>query len=413
MPAYGAGNFLNNPTRKLYKNSVMATYRFEIIPHDHFYFGSDKTYGPDNQNYFVRSRYFPQQTTVYGLLRYIILKEKGFIDSAGRIKTENEGDAAQWIGSTGFNLDLNLDTDTKIKRLSPVFITGDDGDYFVQSREYGLKIIDDTVSGVKKEQVVPLIFNTRQGYSSSYSISKKIPCFEGINSKTRFPELLVNTMTGNMRFFQYDKDRRNDPMNGIFIADDRVGNRKVGTKREEGFFRQIGYSFIEDFRFAFYAEIEDDNFTVNNRFFKMGADQSWCSVNVMKDEKIDLSRFGQEESRIFEKPYPLNKKIVLLSDTFLDQETYNRINVFISSTTVPFRFMVTKNNDSSGKYQNVRASFSLDKSKKSFQLLERGSVLFIDSQEKDEIVQIIRGNLNGVTVRPQAAFYKIGYNHVI
>lgn len=391
----------------------MATYRFEIMPHDRFYFGNDKTYGPDNQNYFVRSRYFPQQTTLYGLLRYIILKEKGFLDSAGRIKTENEVEAAQWIGSTGFNIDLHLKTTNKLKRLSPVFITGEDGDYFVQSREYGLKIVDDTVSGIKKEQVVPLIFKTKQGFSFTQSISEKIPCLEGINSKTRFPELLVNTMTGKMKFFQYDKDRKDDPMNGIFIADDQVGNRKFETDRDKGFFRQIGYSFTEGFRFAFYAEIDDDNFSVNNRFYKMGADQSWCSVTVKKDEKTDLSMFCQEKSEIFEKPNPLKKKIVLLSDTYFDRETYNRFNVFASSTTIPFRFMETKNNDSSGKYKNFRASYSLDKSKTSFELLERGSVIFIHPKEKDEIVQTIRGNLNGVTVKPQAAFYKIGYNHVI
>jgi len=391
----------------------MATYRFEIIPHDRFYFGSDKTYGPDNQNYFVRSRYFPQQTTLYGLIRYIILKEKGFMDAAGHIKTEKEVEAAQWIGSTGFNPDLHLNTPIKLKRLSPVFITGDDGDYFVQSREYGLNIIDDTVSSIKKEQVVPLIFKTRKGSSFSQSISKKIPCFEGINSKTLFPDLLVNTLTGEMRFFQYDKDRRDDPMNGIFITDDQVGSRKTGPNREKGFFRQIGYSFIEGFRFTFYAEIEDDNFSVNNRFYKIGADQTWCSIIVKKAEKTDLSKFGLDRSGILEKPCPLRKKIVLLSDAYFDQKTYNRINAFASSTTIPFRYMETKNNDISGKYKNLRASLSIDKSKTSYVLVERGSVLFINPSEKEELLQIIKGNLNGLALKPQAAFHKIGYNHAI
>ena len=57
----------------------MATKLIKLTPLDAFFFGDENTFGMDNTSYYVRSRKLPQQTSLLGLLRYELLKKKGFI----------------------------------------------------------------------------------------------------------------------------------------------------------------------------------------------------------------------------------------------------------------------------------------------------------------------------------------------
>jgi CRISPR-associated protein Cmr3 len=63
----------------------MAKYLIKLYPIDRYFFGSDVTFGADNSNYFVRSVYFPQQTTLLGMLRYYLLLQNNMLDDKGKV----------------------------------------------------------------------------------------------------------------------------------------------------------------------------------------------------------------------------------------------------------------------------------------------------------------------------------------
>jgi CRISPR-associated protein Cmr3 len=393
-----------------------------LTPTERFFFGGDRTFGPDNEHYFVRSRYFPQQTTLLGFMRYVVLKEKGLMDEMGKVTVE-KGVEEDKIGKSFNHTENRPRPFGIIKALSPVFISGPDGDYFVQSREYCRNTIEDPVSGIVRKQLVPLIFKKVKTVSSSDNIPQFIPRLEGITSKSYFPELLVNIQIRQMRNFLFQRDHQEDPMNGIFIADDQVGIRKNDKRDDQegirnndepndrGFFRQVGYQMVQGYCFAFYAELEDDAFTVANSFYKMGADQSWFRVSVKEESDLQIEDFCGKVKACFIRPTPLDRKIVLLSDTFLLKEIYE--DIFASSDTISFNYMQTKAG-SENKFKNVRAGISKSKVDAKFELLRRGSVLYLnDPARKTEITDIITGVKESKGQIQYQAFHAIGYNHVI
>ena len=56
------------------------TYLIKLRPLTHYYFGGEQGLGSgDSRNYLVKSRLWPQQTTLLGLVRYVILREQGLL----------------------------------------------------------------------------------------------------------------------------------------------------------------------------------------------------------------------------------------------------------------------------------------------------------------------------------------------
>ena len=84
----------------------MATYRIELKPVETFFFGGEITFG-NFQNYLVKSNFFPQQTTLLGMVRKRLLDQYGLIDENGRIlQIDKNVDAA----TAGQDIARNLET---------------------------------------------------------------------------------------------------------------------------------------------------------------------------------------------------------------------------------------------------------------------------------------------------------------
>ncbi|MEI6139080.1 MAG: type III-B CRISPR module-associated Cmr3 family protein [Mariniphaga sp.] len=400
----------------------MDTYLIKLFPIDRFYFGNDVTFGPDNTNYFVRSVHFPQQTTLLGMLRYYLLQQNNLLDEKGKVNSTPTLVPENLIGNSGFDATPKLEFGI-IKKLSPVFISGPDGEYFVQSREFGLQWQEDELNGDKRQELVPL--KVRKGHGKNSFSEHDIHYFEGFNAKTEIPDLLVNARTGQMRFFEYKEELKDNPMNGIFIPNEQVGIRlqkkqQEKSANEKGFYKQIGYTLLTDYSFAFYAEmnVESDP-KFDDGFVRMGADQSWFRLSkstakgtdqsILKNFTIDMKKKSLVNN-LFNKVNDFDKKVVLLSDCYLTKDEYDNCP-FASVSTVPFRFIkITtkegKNTEEKRKIFSLKgAGLKLIKSEEYITLLKKGSVLYVNSkEEKEELIKNLTLN---------QAFYQIGYNYAI
>jgi CRISPR-associated protein Cmr3 len=388
----------------------MATYLIKLYPIDRYYFGSDITFGSDNENYFVRSAYFPQQTTLLGMLRYYLLVQNNFLEPKGKVKLSKEQYAPDLIGPAGFNAQSKTTSNFGIiKKIYPVFITGPDGEYFVQSREYGLQWHEDEVTGIKKQEIFPLKLQKRKGLNSFSGSSEKLCYFEGFNSKTEIPDLLVNASSGQMRYFDFKNDRKLDPMNGIFVANEQVGIRIPPRDKQadldKGFYRQVGFTMLSGYCFAFYADIEKKTYNFKSGLVRMGADQSWFRIEIKEktEEDTTIKDFPTIYENLFHKVNNFSEKVVLLSDCIIQTTDYNNIP-FASIATAQFQYLKIVPVTETGAYKLNGAGIGFDKSEFKT-LVKKGSVLYVNSKEqKNKLIHDLKLN---------EPFYQIGYNYAI
>ena len=105
----------------------MSKYLLKIKPLDSFFFGQEDKYRKRIDStkkgglatvadYFQRSAYFPQQTTVLGMLRYYLLLMNN------QIPIKNKDLAKELIGERSFDSNQNGQEFGKIENISPVFI---------------------------------------------------------------------------------------------------------------------------------------------------------------------------------------------------------------------------------------------------------------------------------------------------
>ena len=87
-------------------------YRITLTPVDKFFFGGDMTFqvGSDEKDrfntqyssYIIQSRYFPQQTSLLGMLRFLILRDNENVFKDNKIV--NEKKAEDLIGNKSFTV---------------------------------------------------------------------------------------------------------------------------------------------------------------------------------------------------------------------------------------------------------------------------------------------------------------------
>ena len=392
----------------------MSVYKINLVPMERFFFGGEDTFGTDNkESYFVRSMFLPQQTTLLGFLRYLLLKNYNIMDDDGKIIPGKESEAEIKIGKIGFNVNNQKNDYGYIKELSPVFITGPNSDYIIQSREFGLNWVKDEISEKMMQVITPLYYRPKTGLSYQFGNKLSVPFLDGLDSKTIIPNMLLDTKSGLARYFIYNTHKQSDSSNGIFIEEEQIGirkNKNSELNNKKGLYKQIGYRMIDGFSFSFYAVIDGDEIKdFKGVPMKMGTDQSWFKVNIDKVSNNDSvhTHFCDPLRGLFKFPNSHSGKIVLLSDTYVEQAFFENINFAISSTYV-FKFMTTRELKSVDPYKNIKGNFSMSKNASSYELIRRGSVLFVDYSKKEEILNIISPQEGYAT-----SFNQIGYNYAI
>lgn len=111
----------------------------KMTPIEPYAFGTDQKFQyPDQkstgkESYFVKSRTVPEQTTILGMLRFMILSKKGILRSDFQYNEEQRIQMARCIGSDSFRFGQEKQDFGYIHSISPVFLMDREGSYYVKN----------------------------------------------------------------------------------------------------------------------------------------------------------------------------------------------------------------------------------------------------------------------------------------
>ncbi|EMD16679.1 CRISPR type III-b/ramp module-associated protein cmr3 [Eggerthia catenaformis OT 569 = DSM 20559] len=395
----------------------MAIYKVLFHPLEEYFFGEDGSFreGVSNAEYFITSRFFPSQTTVFGIIRYLnllCLKDKGSYSQ------EEKELNNKTVGEKGFSIESAVSSNSEvqnfgiIKRMSSIFLHGYDLEDKVNrvyvtlpkdAKKHSKKdvrrytsILDEgkemimTPNGGK---VIPSGYNAKKGLATGFisidaGISDAGELLQNELSVIEYPfEYVLKTGLKINRKVAKSKDMMDltnpqDPMSSLFKKE------YVRLKQESG---EVEYSF------GVYVEIEnseEEEVTKRmNRVVGMGLGGSLFSVRTSKIKEIEKKRLKNglilNVDQIFENHVKKENILYCISPCYVSNpQDILMKSEFASLDTVVNRPMNGGNIDDAWR-----------KTKTLYRMMDSGSVLI--TKRVNEIIKEFQKN----------GLQQIGYNH--
>lgn len=352
------------------RNNVIQ-YLVKLKPADKFFFGGEKTFGENNETYFIHSLPFPQQTTILGMIRRELLIQNNLAEQGrgrDRIIDMNRAEAA--IGKESFTIRGNEEQDFGwIKAVSPVFLAS--------GRKYYIKTPFDTDIPYEKTGKKPagcLIGDHGQRefipFMNKYKAKAKNGLNEGFRQHDSHQVLSFNDVFKNITQVGITKNNRTE-------------------KEEKAFFKQTFYTFHKemDMGFAFFLELEGKNnnekIILTKSFVMLGAEGNLFKMEVEQADSLSFMQLFTSAAVSGN----LCNRIVLLSDAYIKKDIFNVCD-FAVTRLIPFRNI----------YNKTLAGANSRPVKSRYSLAARGSVFYVNNCNKAEEI------LNNKNLQ------KIGYN---
>lgn len=359
-------------------NNENIKYKITLTPIDKFFFGGDMTFQVGvNENdtfneqfssYIIKSAIYPQQTSLLGMLRYLILRNSGeeiFKDG----KIVDKGKAVELIGCQSFLVNIGHADNGfgKIVNLSRVRV-------------------QQTVRANRKVSELEFApFYGKMDWKDSDkgwfgSNESFIPNMPDYNAKKGLEVKLTDGV------FQYD-------LNDVFIEDRRIGiqrNINTGKTGDGALFKQISYRFNNkeaNHCFTFDTEIAADVAfkSYNGQLVSVGGDNSNFIIGITECET-----YNNSESQI-------DNAIYLLSPAFLTREDVG-LAKFAITDIIPFRFL------ESSVYAKSYSILNKDvkRSNVRYELYKAGSIFYFENNKaKNDFIEKLES---------KKEFRQIGYN---
>ena len=362
----------------------MYNYLITLTPTGRFFFGGNLTFsdGMDeyskdfwklkdkarilakkkirHSSYIIHSEKFPQQTSLLGMLRFLILRNDNEAFDAAKQVIKDRGRAEDLIGRKSFDASESIGKFGYIKNLSHCFIQANKGGGWAnlsispKDAHLGVDFSEFTAAFVNDcpVEIPKMDYSAKDGIVTAYLC----PC---CGQETKESDI-------------FQEDIRNGISRDI----------ETGLTSDNALFKQVSYRLKEGYRFAFYAEVEFDIAQYKHQVVSVGADSSQFIIGI-------------EECNVAEKENdPYGNKVVLLSPAYIEDDDLKDVRFSITET-IPFKCMKTTTR-SAGPY-----STNLQLSAKLF-LYTPGSVFYFRSKEGAvSFTEKLKGH---------AAFYQIGYN---
>lgn len=384
----------------------MAIYKVLFQPLGEYFFGADGSFreGLENAEYFISSREFPSQTTIFGILRYLNLIHKK--DWEKYLKKDWE-DNKKAVGSSGFSMEGAIEEKDKvadfglIKGISSVFLNEDniktqinkiyvplpkDASY-ESSSGYSSFISDSKkmVETIKGKKLIP-DYNAKKGIKKGFiSIDKGIKADDSVESGDDLE--IINSVfeprvKGAIKLNRDIEDEKNkEPISSLFKK------KYIKLKQDPG---------KKEYSFGVYAEIEGDDVEKKlTGIVGMGLGSTPFKVTAKRIRACEKTERLQDDlvlnvSRIFEKHTQKENIIYCISTCFIErpQEILDKC-LFSSIETISNRQLVSKDGYKWKKEQTL------------YTMLDAGSILIAEDENKDEI----RSDLEFKGLK------QIGYNH--
>mgnify|MGYP003404599356 FL=1 len=253
-------------------------YLVTLSPLEPFLFGGDNTFGKlgdeINGTYLVKSRQFPQQSAILGMLKKEIMTQNNLLTRQLKgewVEPKNKQKAENLVGFEKFDIfSKSIQNFGKIKNISPMF--------FIKNDEIFIKKVDidsfDFEDGVLK------------GYKT------KIDIYDNF----------INITTNE----KLTSDK-------IFKPIEKTANKKGGE--ENSLFKKTSYLLNDNFKFAFYLDCDCD---LKNSIITLGADRSSFKMEV----KEDNSTLNYEDKKAY---------LTLISDAYITLSLKDNCDFAISS----------------------------------------------------------------------------------
>jgi CRISPR type III-B/RAMP module-associated protein Cmr3 len=360
-------------------------YIINLKPTAPYFFGGEVTFGEigvaeSKQNYLVKSNLLPQASTLWGLVRYEILRQKNYLNYTHEQKEE----VKKLIGNTGFHLNRKIGVSYGvIQGISPIFLKNAD-------KYYTAMPLDEDMPCKKCEckeegcecKGYQLKVNTDNPGKSYYSgkIRDKLVNIEGYDIK-------------NYRNYRFWINNERNIIEAPFSICEQIGITKNSTENsnKEGFFKQKLVALDDDFCFTFILEVSDDakleNVISNPVYLGGNRSMFMMSLTLIDDKNKDLEP-------LFSNLKKKNRKL-LLSDAYITKDNFDKFD-FVWGNAIPFRHIITS-------VDNGHSWTTPKKTEVLYYLLSKGSVIY----SSDEVL-----NLNENT-NNKSCEYKFGLNHTI
>lgn len=259
-----------------------------LTPLEPFLFGGDNTFGKigdkENGTYLVKSRQFPQQSAILGMLKKEIMTQSGTLTRKVRgewVDKQHWHKANELVGTEKFDMSTTSIQDFgAIKSLDALFL--------MQNEKSFIKKVD------------------------SDSFSYKDGLLEGYNPKIDIYDNFVD--------IQSDKKLSS---NDIFIPIEQTGNKTGGA--DNSLFKKTSYMLKDGFKFAFYLKCD---YELKNSIVSLGADGSSFKLELTKSDEMLNYR-------------DKNGYLTLLSDAYITVPIKEHCDFAITSE-VSFRTLVNK-----------------------------------------------------------------------
>ena len=367
----------------------MSKYIIKLIPTGRFFFGGDMTftigkqketdkskgekdsyqiYNEEFSSYIISSLKFPQQTSLLGMLRFLLLSNNDEAFDVSNQIIKDKGKAKNLIGEKSFSVNPDHEENKfgKIRSVGTCFLCKGDQYYYQAPFDYDWELdnfeeAEATLNG--KSISIPMMKKGKEDYSSKDGINK---CY----------------LTSNGNVLKEED---------VFQEDSRIGIRRGtnGKTEEEAFYKQIGYRLKDDCCFAFNVEVDDVDLTESkytNQLVTVGADSSMFVI------KIEEGSFQVGLPDSYLKSGAGWEKVVLLADTYLPE---TELAKYAICETKPFRFFKTTVDTT--KYHIMH---NLNNRSNRYSLYAAGSVFFAENDTAFK-----------ECILTKKEFVQIGYNH--
>ncbi len=311
-------------------------------------------------SYIIKSNKFPQQTSLLGMLRFLILRnDTNVFDIASqRIKDGKRGEASGLIGPESFKKTGKENNYGKIIKLYPCFLQKDGKNLdFLAKDAKNLVSFGDVVGVVNG---VPV------------SVPDKI---EGYDPKD-----------GIRTLYEVEGVEMNE--DDIFVEDVCNGinrNIKTGKVEDDALFKQVSYRLKPGFSFAFYAEVECNLEAYNGQVVSVGGDSSQFIIGIKAG---NMKQNANVEN---------GTKVVLTSPAYIPDLSSVKYAI---ADTIPFKCMCTETSTVESYNKRNKLYGYSDK----LMLYTSGSVFYA----KDSMLKDLKN-----VIEKQEDFRQIGYNHYI
>ena len=353
--------------------SPKYNYRIDFRPLDTFFFGGEVTFGNGNElNYFARSRPYPQQTTILGVLRHL-----GYLDdniSPSCIGTSFSADPDSTQGKYGF-----------IEAISPLF-------FHCRGINSGQYLLGPMLRGAQsKGAPSPAGGTTKRWMDGEFKPLFELP---EMDPKEWYTQPLLSSGENNMAF------------DDLVKKDVRIGitKQRDGAERTDGFYKQeVGMLHTASYFSAYLTLQESGKHLIGRHVLPIGGEKAQFIVEI---EKLDQKKTFDE---VFPKALfkdcisPYLHCAVLLCDAYIPAGELEKLP-FVVADTVDFRYLstprkVTDFGRLSRSDKDKKKYSDQIKISKKFNLLARGSLLYAEEE------QTLRGLLD------QPLWQTVGYNH--